>query len=286
MLKKGELTTQQIVILIVLIASFAVILFFIFRLNIGQETEDEICHNSVVTRGKSILPTDTFPLKCKRSYVCLSSDGTCEKMVKPDLRKVQTEEEVYEVLADELADCWWMFGEGKINYAGSDLTSELYCSICSQIAFDDSIKEVFGGDSFSEEFFQNYLLSKEVHKGETYAEYFGTKELIEYYQGDYKQIKLDNQYYAMMGISGDVSALGWAVAGGIVAAAIAFSPVGPVAGIVTGIIIAGGGAAAGGYLVAPVIEGLSGNDFIPPSLMEANSPEFDALECETISTLS
>ena len=240
MLKKGELTTQQIVILIVLIASFAVILFFIFRLNIGQETEDEICHNSVVTRGKSILPTDTFPLKCKRSYVCLSSDGTCEKMVKPDLRKVQTEEEVYEVLADELADCWWMFGEGKINYAGSDLTSELYCSICSQIAFDDSIKEVFGGDSFSEEFFQNYLLSKEVHKGETYAEYFGTKELIEYYQGDYKQIKLDNQYYAMMGISGDVSALGWAVAGGIVAAAIAFSPVGPVAGIVTGIIIAGG----------------------------------------------
>ena len=49
--KKGEMTTQQIVLLIILIASFAVILGFLFKLNFGAESEKDICHNSVVLRG-------------------------------------------------------------------------------------------------------------------------------------------------------------------------------------------------------------------------------------------
>ena len=46
--KKGALTTQQIVLLIILIASFVVILYFFMSAELGEESEKEICHNSVV----------------------------------------------------------------------------------------------------------------------------------------------------------------------------------------------------------------------------------------------
>ena len=88
--RRGEMTSQQIVILIILIASFAVLLFFLFRLNLGSETEKEVCHNSVVARGSSVIPTEAVPLDCKRSYVCITEDGTCESMTKPIKKKVGT----------------------------------------------------------------------------------------------------------------------------------------------------------------------------------------------------
>lgn len=53
--RKGELTTQQLVMLIILILSFAVILFFIFRLNLGGTTNKEICHDSVVKKNQVLF---------------------------------------------------------------------------------------------------------------------------------------------------------------------------------------------------------------------------------------
>ena len=130
--QKGELTTQQLVVIIILITSFAILLFFLFRLNLTETTNKELCYNSVIMKGSSIFPGETIPLNCKRSYICLTSDGTCEKMTKPQLQKVKTKEETYKVLADEMADCWWMFGEGKINYIGEEVIPDLYCSLCSK----------------------------------------------------------------------------------------------------------------------------------------------------------
>ena len=48
---RAELTTQQIVGLIILIISFVIILYFIFALNLGETTDKEICHNSVALRA-------------------------------------------------------------------------------------------------------------------------------------------------------------------------------------------------------------------------------------------
>ena len=57
--KKAEMTTQQIVILIILIIGFAVILFFLFRLNLGQESDKQLCYNSVMNRANKLVPTDS-----------------------------------------------------------------------------------------------------------------------------------------------------------------------------------------------------------------------------------
>ena len=76
---KGELTTQQIIILIIAITSFVIVLFLLFRLNLGETTKREICHNSVVLKGKSLFPTGVS-LDCHTEYICLSKTNKCDKI--------------------------------------------------------------------------------------------------------------------------------------------------------------------------------------------------------------
>ena len=137
--KKGELTTQQIVIIIILIVSFIILLYFMFQLDFRNQSDSELCRNSVITRAGSGIPTDSVPLKCSRSDICITSDGSCDGMVNPEKFKVKSKEEVFKVLANEMADCWWMYGEGKYDYIGDTTLKRNYCSICAQILFDDSL---------------------------------------------------------------------------------------------------------------------------------------------------
>ena len=294
MLKRGEITTQQIVIIIILIVSFAVLLFFIFRLELGKVTEEEICRNSVVTRGSSILPSESIPLNCHRNYVCVTEDESCEQMTNPEIKKIKNKEEIYNVLAEEMTDCWWMFGEGKINYVGEDFVSDLYCSICSQIAFDDSIEKKIGAGEFDKKEFYNYLANEKIPgKDITYFEYLYKGKVGIAPGAKFEKINLKSQYYAMMGIKSHVSGRGW-IAGGASAGILA---VGAAAGIfltaplsvpaITAVIVVGGtaGGVAGNY-VATIVEGSSGNEYLSPSIIEVNSEEFRALECYDITTLA
>ncbi|MGD9276570.1 MAG: hypothetical protein PVJ67_05335 [Candidatus Pacearchaeota archaeon] len=198
--KKGELTTQQIVMLIILITSFAVILFFIFRLNLGEITDKEVCHNSVVMKSQSKLPSGS--LDCKTSYVCISGGGECEGINPSETIKLEMEtpkEEVMEKIADEMVDCWWMFGEGKVDYVGGiNFKNNKACSICSIIAFDESMqenKELGGAISYSE--FYNYL--KKEKDGETYLSYLYNTDNPDDFGSSYlgNFFEFDKQYFVL-----------------------------------------------------------------------------------------
>ena len=304
--KKAELTTKQIVILIVLIVSFAVILFFLFRLNLGDESDKQLCYNSVMNKANLIratddLASDSISLNCKRNYVCITKgNGNCG-MLDPIKKKVKTKEEVYIALGDELADCWWMFGEGKVDYLGTESFSNLYCSICSQIAFDDSVKEIFGTNEFNKKDVFEYLSKTKLNgqKGPTYLEYlYGSNDLVDPSQGvNFGEMDLNKQYYSLMGMSSDIGTLDWvtniAIGGAVVVGGLALAPftgggsVGLSMALLTYVIqgaIVGG--VAGGILVAPVVSGFSDKDSIPPYLVEVGSAEFEALNCDEITTLS
>ena len=123
MKRKGELTTQQLITIIILIVSFGVLLFFIFRLNLGGDvTNKEICHNSVLMKSKSKIGGSA--LDCRTNYICISGGEKCEGFsatdtVEIDMRGTDDDRKkrVMKAIADEMADCWWMFGEGKVaNY--------------------------------------------------------------------------------------------------------------------------------------------------------------------------
>jgi len=297
-MKKGELTTQQIVTLIILIASFAVILYFIFNMGIGQEQDKELCHNSVLMRDNALIPDEAAPLNCKRQYVCISADKTCESMTDPVLHKVKDKNETFEVLAQELADCWWMFGEGKVNYAGKDLIQKWYCAQCAQISFDDSMKEIFPDEKFSEEELYQYLVDNKVPRTEeSYAMYFyGTDEILEAaeeFNLAFEDITLDKSYYVLTAMHSEFGGLELAGAGagaGAIVSVVKLFPQARFASLMGGVIKS---AAAGSFLgggvsgaLSFIVKGKNGLTYLPPSLVEApsSSEEFKAFNCKELTT--
>ena len=299
--KKGELTTQQIVMLIILIASFAVILFFIFRLGLGEEQEREVCHNSVLMKGNALIPDEAAPLNCKKQYVCISADKTCEGMTDPILKKVKTKNETFEALAEEMADCWWMFGEGNVNYAGKEIRPQLHCALCSQIYFDNSMSKIFAEGKFSEEELYDYLAIEEYGSSkESYSMYmYGSneiKQLAQNFNLDFRDIRMEEYYYVLTGMTSvfggkEVDAIGGGI-GLIVGTALTYATGGTggvalklVKGVLSKKAFVGGVVGStGAHFIAPIFKNRFGAETIRPSLIEVNSDEFKNLNCKELAT--
>ncbi|MEK6757998.1 MAG: hypothetical protein AABX88_02615 [Nanoarchaeota archaeon] len=184
--KKGELSTAMIIGLIILIVSFIVILFFILELGLKEKTAEEICHNSVVMYSKSSL---LGRLDCKTEYVCISGGEDCTdfsptKTIEVDLSKGN--DEVLRAIADEMANCWWMFGEGKINYASRK--GGMHCAICSMVKFDS------GGVNIKHKDLHSFLASNNKSGSQTYLEYFyGVSDLNKFYEINPMEKEVSNE---------------------------------------------------------------------------------------------
>jgi len=317
MKKTGELTTQQIVILIIVIVSFLILLYFFIRINFKEQTNSELCHNSVAMRSKALISKSSVPLNCKTTYICITSDGSCEEMTNPEIKKVSSKPEIFKILADEMANCWWVFGEGKINYVGEEFVKDHYCSICSQVGFDNSLIEeeslgIVEGKISKDELYNFLAIEKMSGKEITYAEYlFGTRDMDSLRQealnkegvGSFGEIYLDRQYYVVMGIVSD-SMDPWEVAiGSGVGTYGALNIVKKLfqlsikKGWVEGVVMVG--IAAVGYTgtallgtIEPEIGAITvkgngiENEFMAPTIIEAESSKFKALNCGSINTLA
>ncbi|MCK5624540.1 hypothetical protein KAI04_01740 [Candidatus Pacearchaeota archaeon] len=308
---KGELSTQQIIMLIILIMSFIVILYFLFRLNLGESGEKEICYNSVVMKANPVLSKGDVSLNCQRTYVCLTKDGSCEAMTNPNIRKVETSDEVYKALADEMADCWWMFGEGTIDYVGDKAKESNYCSICSQIAFDDSMKEIeeFDLGKINQDELYTYLAKTPLSENkETYAEYFFNTKDMELLKTSISEninnseaietfgtINLDEQYFVITGITSEIGNTYKWIGGITIGVGVITLPfTGLIAGAIvvsTGIgTVIGGDDLAGLFepkIAAITVEGDGvENEFMAPTIIEARSETFKLLNCKDILTVA
>ena len=306
--RRGELTTQQIVTIIILVVSFAIILFLLVRLNLGSTTDSEICHNSVVMKGSSALPSDSVTLNCKTEYICITEDGTCEGLSNPRKVRVDTVNEVYLELAEDMANCFWMYGERKVDYSSeSDVLKNNYCSICSQIYFDDSLRNIedIKEGNISKDGLFNYMAHTKISgKDYSYMEYMaGTNDLNNLKQqaledadldgeGTFGQIEIGKQYFVVTGITSNIGKA-WVVAMvlGAIPATIAL-------GWIAGAVVIGGAIVVGvtdvdNYLVPePEILSLTvkgdgvDNKFMLPTIVEANSERFEALNCEDVLSYS
>lgn len=174
--KHGEITTQQIVIIIVLVASFAILLFFLFRLNLGATGNKEVCHQSVVlqTTSKGI----GGGLNCKTDYVCISGGEKCSDLEPTITLNVNpnSKEEIYHAMAEQMSDCWWMFGEGQLDYSQASFTT--VCAICSVVKFDSKIQNNFPDGFTYREFFE-YLRDTKMLTEQSYLSYLFKNNDIE-----------------------------------------------------------------------------------------------------------
>jgi len=315
--KRALISIETTIVFAVIVVSTIIIFIFLFRIDLGGTSEREVCHTSIVTRASASLLKESVPVNCKTNYICLSRDGTCEKMTFPEIKKVQTKEEIYEVLAEEGANCWWMFGEGKMDYVGNKFTSDLYCSICSQVGFDDSLYNSFatnpnivaradlgipeGYSTFliSREDFYKYLANTNISgKDMTYLDYFlGVKnsELISNalksnnYTWGY--IDLEKQHLIMMGEFTKIGTFQEILIGigkGILLAIVIPIPIvgGPLA---MGLVVStyyNPFAKTGGYLIGTIMQGDSGHAYLSPAIVEANSEDYGKFQCADIKTLA
>ncbi|MEM4641261.1 MAG: hypothetical protein QXW65_01965 [Candidatus Pacearchaeota archaeon] len=200
MLKRGAITQQVLIALIILIFVAAVLFLFLRLIPYKAVSEKEACHQSVVLRGKSIMGVKPgqllVPLNCKTQSIEISS---------------MNEETIKREIANAMYDCWWMLGEGKIQFWSESAWKEFaipvvgkpksICIICSRIVFDKKIKE----KNLQLDMASYIEKTKIPLKNITYLEYF-TEESNAKLPTDVEagKITTDHDYAVLfMGIEGD-----------------------------------------------------------------------------------
>jgi len=152
--KRGGVIRDWLVLIIILIISAAILIYFVTKIMQTGMDKREVCRQSVVLRSKSVMelePGRVLPLNCETQVYKI---------------KTEDEDKVKRVIADAMYDCWYMMGEGKLDFL-SDTDGKKACVICGIIKFDESMKgkKITG--------FTEYLINTKIpFKNITYIEYF------------------------------------------------------------------------------------------------------------------
>lgn len=231
---KKALSMQGVLISLIIAAIILLILLAWFNLlPFNQIVDKEACHQTVLMRSAQtpVIGTalrKTVPLKCQTENILID---------------YKDEEKIKERMANAMYDCWWMLGEGKLNFFSSELTRKNYCIICSNIRFK--------GNAINREIdLYDYLKETDIPMSdEKYIEYLsdGSNELL----GEVKPVDTNKEYAVVFSFfKGEMLSNLIAGTGGAL--------VGAKAGAVIGSIVPGVGTIVGGS-VGLLVGGVLGN---------------------------
>lgn len=171
--KKAQVNWYLIISLILGILILIIAVYWIFQEYFsGDDAGKELCRQSIILRDKapetSILFKDfslkeAFPLKCKTDVVNIDYKNT-----------KQAEQEI----ADALASCWWLLGEGKFKILAHDSSDiQTGCFICARIHIldDEKVKAYYRENSTSINLRDTIYLK--MSDGKTYYDYLNKGEV-------------------------------------------------------------------------------------------------------------
>jgi len=242
--KRGEMTSKQLITVIILIVSFGIILFFWSMFNWQGDINRETCHTSVVLRASATFKgwefMNNIPLKCQTDRICfknsLFSNG-CD-IYGESVRNVNAgnKDELLDFITEDIYNWHKTLGEGKINFFETTwFIHDKHCLIDSVYSFDDNTQKAVakeGGITFGEIY--RKLDSKKNSDGVSYfKEMYGTD--LDSYLGNLKsdnpqlivlnqKINLSNNYALIGGIIpgtnklATFTAIGVGVTGGVILA--------------------------------------------------------------------
>jgi hypothetical protein len=152
--------------LVIAIAGFVIVLFFIGKFGFQDLGVDEVCKFSVLSRATTPAGKNLVPLKCTTDKICLTKGlfGKCEQFAgEENVVKVKLSGDdrdvaakIEEVSAKAMYDCWQMMGQGKLDLSSDKEIWEFFapgsvidavdffrnknieptCVICSRVALD------------------------------------------------------------------------------------------------------------------------------------------------------
>jgi len=185
-MNKKAIAKRTLTLLILSCVTAIILAIFIGRWAITMEKGEniEICRGSIILAAQSkIVGNEAWtPLDCPRTDLLIKKGDVVRN-------GVIDQERVHKIVADSMAECWYMYGEGKIDpFSNWDNTGENYCLICKTIKFDKKLTsfilskgdEMVEGDSINNENFKKYFptlptlyLMENNYKttGKTYYEY-------------------------------------------------------------------------------------------------------------------
>lgn len=186
--KKGELTTTEIAVIIILIVSIGAIIWFYYSIDFKGEADWQACHLAITQRGfwrigDTATPgPNSIPLRCTTEKYCLGkvekpNKNLCEANLPTtkenpvnyyELKSGSTREEYLDFLSEQLYNCHALVGEGKVNFMPPEWYDQKYCLICSRFDIDPQIKKEFGEVTYLELF--KKLSQKTAPSGKSYLE--------------------------------------------------------------------------------------------------------------------
>ena len=142
--KKGSEKYYIIISLILGLIVLGLSLFFIFNEYFTQDELDwQQCRQSIILRAGlpeadlAALKTDTkgaFPLKCRTEVVEIDS--------------LESPEDVYEIISNAVAEGWYMFGEGKLDFVHrSVFLDETLCMVFARVHFSQEAVDDFDNEN-------------------------------------------------------------------------------------------------------------------------------------------
>ncbi|MGM5481860.1 MAG: hypothetical protein ACQESF_00210 [Nanobdellota archaeon] len=156
--KKKGMEQSVLVKLIGVVASLIVLgLLFrnVFDITYG-ETAENICRMSVISHSKTqVAGSPIMNLKCPRKFILIDNEGykiyyaddlpiDKEKLsykIKFN-EKTSFKKQFYELLANEMAECWYKLGEGNLDIFQEDIFfTKSSCVMCSEIGFSKEFEK-------------------------------------------------------------------------------------------------------------------------------------------------
>lgn len=249
MKKRGELSALNKLILGVVVGFILIFAsYFILFPMLFAESDREACRISVEAKSRTKIFQDSpivSDIICKTQYVEVT-----DKAIKKNDKIIAAlgknpEQKVKKTIADEMYDCWYQMGEGKLDPWGDWGVKQNHCIICSEITFSDKAKQKFGTLKELNKFLCDTTIPGST---KTYCTYFKGKN-------EFEPVDIDTKEpHAIVYIIEDqtnLGTLGGYTGGGCGVGAAGSAAVGSVFfgfGAVPGAIVGGIGGCIGGFV--------------------------------------
>jgi hypothetical protein len=114
--KKGMEASVLVIIIITLVAFFIIAgVIYRFMSKADEKEAEVLCHDSIAMRASTALQINTGSKASKENFHLIESTmKTAPVLCKTIDKKIKgSKDEVMKQIADKVARCWWMFGEGR-----------------------------------------------------------------------------------------------------------------------------------------------------------------------------
>lgn len=196
-MKKAQINTVVVMSIVIIIALLLIIIGSKIFETYSKKGEIEVCKLSVLTQSKlEITGTSPLSLNCKRRFIDIydtkvqtgydpdktkAIDVSINGVLKDKFETLNNDIVSY-IVAEEMSNCWYQFGEAKTEIFPNDekvteaigTSDDDICFICSEMEFIDIKNEQYSG-------LMNYLKNNyPKDKKYTYWEYLNQKSLSEH----------------------------------------------------------------------------------------------------------